>query len=201
MFLVAFLLFSAPSVIPFRFVLSHSYLFSFNSISPSVIKKGFTFSLLNTDEEHQKALKDLEVARRNLQVFFTVLMMFLPHCKAYFKWSYSGSQDVFRFLCLQFETFNIVNIDFSWDFLLYYYILSFSIFWCIIIIFFYEYHCLLWLKESASNLDEVLKERDDLSETCADLKQQMAQVKESSLLTMALYKQYVAQVNTTMPII
>lgn len=47
----------------------------------------------------------------------------------------------------------------------------------------------------------MLKERDDLSETCADLKQQMAQVKESSLLTMALYKQYAAQVNTTMPII
>ena len=62
-------------------------------------------------------------------------------------------------------------------------------------------HCLLWLKESASNLDEVLKERDDLSETCADLKQQMAQVKESSLLTMALYKKYAAQVNKTMPII
>lgn len=60
---------------------------------------------------------------------------------------------------------------------------------------------LLWLKESASNLDEVLKERDDLSETCADLKQQMAQVKESSLLTMALYKKYAAQVNKTMPII
>ena len=38
----------------------------------------------------------------------------------------------------------------------------------------------------------MLKERDDLSETCADLKQQMAQVKESSLLTMALYKQYAA---------
>ena len=130
MFLVAFLLFSAPSVIPFLFVLFHSYLFSFNSISPSVIKKGFTFSLLNTDEEHQKALKDLEVARRNLQVFFTVLMMFLPHCKAYFKWSYSGSQDVFLFLCLQFETFNVVNIDFSWDSLLYFYNLSFSIFWC-----------------------------------------------------------------------
>ena len=130
MFLVAFLLFSAPSVIPFRFVLSHSYLFSFNSISPSVIKKGFTFSLLNTDEEHQKALKDLEVARRNLQVFFTVLVMFLPHCKAYCKWNYSGSQDVFRFLCLQFETFNVVNIDFSWDSLLYFYNLSFSIFWC-----------------------------------------------------------------------
>ena len=69
------------------------------------------------------------------------------------------------------------------------------------VIFFYEYQCLLWLKGSASNLDEVLKERDDLSETCADLKQQMAQVKESSLLTMALYKQYAAQVNKTMPII
>ena len=69
------------------------------------------------------------------------------------------------------------------------------------VIFFYEYQCLLWLKGSASNLDEVLKERDDLSETCADLKQQMAQVKESSLLTMALYKQYAAQLNKTMPII
>ena len=69
--------------IPFDFVLSHSYISSFNSISPSIINKSFTFSLLNTDEEHQKALKDLEVARRNLQVFFTVLMMFLPHCKAY----------------------------------------------------------------------------------------------------------------------
>ena len=69
------------------------------------------------------------------------------------------------------------------------------------VIFFCEYQCLLWLKGSAGNLDEVLKERDDLSETCADLKQQMAQVKESSLLTMALYKQYAAQVNKTMPII
>ena len=65
------------------------------------------------------------------------------------------------------------------------------------VIFFYEYQCLLLLKESASNLDEVLKERDDLSETCADLKQQMAQVKESSLLTMVLYKQYAAQLNFT----
>ena len=81
-----------------------------NSISPSVINKDFTFSLLNTDEEHQKALKDLEVARRNLQVFFTVLMMFLPHCKAYCNLNYNGSQDVFLFLCLQCETFNIVNI-------------------------------------------------------------------------------------------
>lgn len=69
------------------------------------------------------------------------------------------------------------------------------------IIFFYEYQCLLWLKETASNLDEVLKERDDLSETCAELKQQMAQVKESSLLSMALYKKYAAQVNKAMPII
>ena len=60
---------------------------------------------------------------------------------------------------------------------------------------------MLLLKESASNLDEVLKERDDLSETCAELKQQMAQVKESTLLTMALDKQYAAQVNKTMPII
>ena len=109
--LVAYLLFSAPSsVIPFHFVLSHSYLFSFNSISPSVVNKDFTFSLLNTDEEHQKALKDLEVARRNLQVFFTVWMMFLPHCKAYCNLNYNGSQDVFLFLCLQCETFNIVNI-------------------------------------------------------------------------------------------
>ena len=126
--------------------------------------------------------------------------MFLPHCKAYCKWNYSGSQDVFLFLCLRFETFNVVKIDFSWDSPLYFYILSFGIFWCISY-FFYEYQCLLWLKESASNLDEVLKERDDLSETCAELKQQMAQVKESSLLTMALYKKYAAQVNKTMPII
>ena len=109
MCLVAYLLFSAPSVIPFHFVLSHSYIFSYNSISPSIIYKGFTFSLLNTDEEHQKVLKDLEVARRNLQVFFTVLMMFLPHCKAYCKWN-NGSQDVFLFLCLQCERFNVVNI-------------------------------------------------------------------------------------------
>ena len=33
------------------------------------------------------------------------------------------------------------------------------------------------LKESASHLDEALQERDELTETCAELKQQMVQVK------------------------
>ena len=35
-----------------------------------------------------------------------------------------------------------------------------------------------YLKESAGDLDEALKQREELSETCAELKQQMAQVKE-----------------------
>lgn len=32
------------------------------------------------------------------------------------------------------------------------------------------------LKETAANLEEAIQEREELSESCADLKQQMAQV-------------------------
>ena len=32
------------------------------------------------------------------------------------------------------------------------------------------------LQETATNLDEAIQEREELSDTCADLKQQMAQV-------------------------
>ena len=133
MCLVAYLLFSAPSsVIPFHFVLSHSYIFSFNSISPSIINKGFTFSLLNTDEEHQKALKDLEVARGNLQVFFTVLWCFYHIIKH----TVSGITMVHK-MSFCFSACNVKH-SMSWTLIflgislvLYFYNLSFSIFWCI----------------------------------------------------------------------